>query len=105
MIRASLAVAAFLVVATSGARAADSVVTIDNFTFAPAKTTIAAGTKVTWINRDDIPHLIVGTPPSGSIRSQPLDTGDSFSFVFDRPGSYDYFCGLHPKMVGSIVVK
>jgi amicyanin len=78
-------------------------ITIDNFTFAPAELTVSAGATVTWINHDDIPHLVVDK--NKLYRSPALDTDDSYSFTFTQPGSYDYFCGLHPHMTGKIVVK
>src|SRR5262245_25715338 len=84
-------------------RAQEATVTIDNFTFAPAALTVAAGTKVAWKNQDDIPHSIVER--NQRFRSKALDTDESFSFTFSSAGSYDYFCGLHPHMVGRIIVK
>jgi plastocyanin len=83
--------------------AAEATVTIDNFTFAPAELTVAVGTTVTWKNHDDIPHSVVER--TQKFRSKALDTDDSFSFTFTSAGSYDYFCGLHPHMVGRIIVK
>ena len=77
-------------------------VRIDNFTFSPATLTVTAGTTVTWINGDDIPHAIAAK--DRSFRSKTLDTDDRFSFVFRMPGAYDYFCTLHPHMVGKIIV-
>jgi plastocyanin len=88
--------------AASPARAADLDVKIDNFTFAPQKLTVKVGTTVTWSNEDDIPHTVVST---GHFRSKPLDTGDKFSFVFTTPGTYEYFCSLHPHMTGTITVE
>jgi plastocyanin len=79
-------------------------VTIDNFSFAPQTLTVKAGTAVTWTNRDDIPHGI-GSANNAFKRSAALDTGDSFSFTFTTPATYQYFCYLHPHMVGSIVVE
>jgi amicyanin len=79
-------------------------VTIDNFSFAPATVMVKAGTTVTWTNRDDIPHGIVSANNAFK-RGPALDTDDSFSFTFTTPGTYQYFCYLHPKMVGSIVVE
>ena len=76
---------------------------IDNFSFTPPTLTVQAGTKVTWTNRDDIPHNIVSSEQK--FKSKPLDTDDSYSFTFDEPGTYQYFCGLHPKMVGKVVVE
>ena len=78
-------------------------VAIDNFTFGPAFIVVKPGTTVTWTNRDDIPHLVVADDKS--YRSPPLDTGDSFTRRFDKPGDYPYFCGLHPKMVGVVRVS
>jgi len=78
-------------------------ITIDNFTFAPAELTVSAGATVTWVNHDDIPHSIVDK--NKLFRSRALDTDDSYSFTFTQPGSYDYFCGLHPHMTGKIVVR
>ena len=79
-------------------------VSIDNFSFTPAAVTVKAGTTVTWINKDDIPHAI-GSANNAFPRSKALDTDDSYSFTFATPGTYQYFCTLHPKMVGSIVVE
>lgn len=79
-------------------------VTIDNFSFAPATLTVPAGTKITWVNRDDAPHKIVSAGKAFSA-SPVLDTGDRYSFSFAKTGTYDYFCSLHPKMVGKIVVQ
>jgi plastocyanin len=80
-----------------------SVVTIDNFTFGPKELTIAVGTTVKWVNHDDIPHTVV--EKNTTFRSKALDTDDSYSFTFASAGSFDYFCGLHPHMVGKIIVK
>jgi amicyanin len=81
----------------------DNVVTIDNFTFTAPELTIAVGTTVKWVNHDDIPHNVV--EKNKAFRSKALDTDDSYSFTFASAGTYDYFCGLHPKMQGKIVVK
>ena len=78
-------------------------VKIDNFSFSPPKLTVPVWAKVTWTNRDDIPHNIVSTEQK--FKSKPLDTDDSFTTSFTAPGTYKYFCGLHPKMVGTIVVE
>jgi plastocyanin len=78
-------------------------VTIDNFTFTPPDLTVAAGTTVTWVNHDDIPHTVV--EKDTKFRSKALDTDDSYSFTFATPGVFDYFCGLHPHMVGKVIVK
>ena len=78
-------------------------VKIDNFSFTPATLTVPVGATVTWVNNDDIPHNIVSSEQK--FKSKPLDTGDKFSFTFSDAGTYQYFCGLHPKMVGKIVVE
>jgi amicyanin len=78
-------------------------VKIDNFSFAPATLTVPVGTEVTWTNRDDIPHNVVND--DASIKSKVLDTDDKFSFTFTKPGTYKYFCSIHPKMQGTVVVK
>jgi plastocyanin len=85
------------------ANAEAGVVKIDNFTFSPATLIVAPGTTVTWTNDDDIPHTVAAKDKS--FRSKPMDTGNQFSYTFATPGEYDYFCSLHPHMVGKIVVK
>jgi plastocyanin len=82
---------------------AANVVTIDNFTFAPKELTVAAGTTVKWINHDDIPHTVV--EKNLSFRSKALDTDGTYSYTFASAGTFEYFCGLHPHMVGKIIVK
>ena len=81
-----------------------SAISIDNFSFTPAMLTVKAGTTVTWTNHDDIPHGIASSDKAFK-RSKALDTDDSYSFTFTTPGTYQYFCYLHPHMVGSIVVE
>jgi plastocyanin len=78
-------------------------VKIDNFSFSPATLTVPAGTTVTWTNRDDIPHTAVST--DGAFKSKVLDTDEKFSFTFSKPGTYPYFCSIHPKMTGKVVVQ
>jgi amicyanin len=78
-------------------------VTIDNFTFNPQRLTIKTGSTVTWTNKDDIPHAIASV--SALFRSKALDTDDNYSFTFTTPGTYQYFCSLHPHMTGTIVVE
>jgi amicyanin len=80
-------------------------VKIDNFSFSPATLTIAAGTTVTWINRDDIPHTVVTSDDPKAFKSKALDTDDKFSFAFTKAGTYSYFCSIHPKMTGKVVVQ
>jgi plastocyanin len=83
--------------------AAQNQIVIENFSFKPATLTVKAGTKVTWVNRDDVPHTATDTDKR--FNSGALDTDDHFSFTFEKPGTYDYFCALHPKMTGRVVVK
>src|SRR5579862_2911793 len=78
-------------------------VKIDNFTFAPLTLTVAAGTTVTWTNKDDIPHNVVSADKA--FKSKVMDTDEKFSFTFTKAGNYDYFCGIHPKMTGKVVVQ
>lgn len=76
---------------------------IDNFTFGPTSLTVSSGTTVTWINNDDVPHTVVSDDKV--FRSKALDTDDKFSYTFTKPGTYNYFCSVHPKMTAKIVVK
>jgi plastocyanin len=102
----ALAVAMFAVgppFAAASARAADTEVRIDNFAFVPQRLTVKAGTTVTWINDDDIPHTVASV--TKMFKSSALDTRDKFSFMFGAPGTYEYFCSLHPHMTGVVVVE
>jgi plastocyanin len=83
--------------------ASPGVVIAHNFMFAPLTVTVKAGTTVTWTNKDEEPHTVVSL--TGLFRSGALDTNDSFSFRFDKPGSYSYICTIHPRMTGTIVVQ
>lgn len=94
---------AMLAFAAVAAQDASNVITIDNFTFSPKEVTVAVGTTVKWVNHDDIPHTIV--EKKTTFRSKALDTDDSYSFTFTSAGDFDYFCGLHPHMVGKVIVK
>ena len=78
-------------------------VVIDNFTYTPPELTVAVGTTVKWVNHDDIPHTVVEN--NKIFRSKALDTDDSYSFTFTSAGTFSYFCSLHPKMQGKIIVK
>jgi amicyanin len=89
--------------AARSAPATDAEVDIDQFTFLPQRITVKAGTTVTWINEDDVPHTIVSS--SKVFKSKALDTADKFSFTFTTPGTYDYFCSVHPHMTGAVVVE
>src|SRR3979409_1449570 len=82
---------------------ATSEVKIDNFSFGPTTLTVAVGTTVTWTNRDDIPHTVVSDEKV--FKSRVLDTDEKFSFTFTKPGTYPYFCSVHPKMTGKVVVQ
>jgi plastocyanin len=98
------AMLAFGAIAAQDATTKDtSEITIDNFTFTPKELTVAVGTTVKWVNHDDIPHTVV--EKKTTFRSKALDTDDSYSFTFSSAGTFDYFCGLHPHMVGQIIVK
>src|SRR3954470_9919951 len=77
-------------------------VAVDNFSFTPATTSVPVGTTITWTNRDDVPHVVASTEQK--FKSPVLDTDGKFSHLFDAPGAYNYFCSLHPKMTGRIVV-
>jgi plastocyanin len=85
------------------AAAAAAEVKVDNFSFSPATLTVAAGTTVTWTNRDDIPHNVVSTDKV--FKSKVMDTDEKFSYTFTKAGSYSYFCSIHPHMTGAVVVK
>lgn len=102
-----LGVSAFLVNAAPHEAApapANAAVKIDNFAFAPTELTVAAGTTVEWINRDDIPHTVVSDDKT-TFKSKALDTDDKFSYTFTKPGTYNYFCSIHPKMTAKIIVQ
>jgi plastocyanin len=100
---ATILAAVVIPTAAENASPADAVA-IDNFTFTPASLTVKAGTTVTWTNRDDIPHGIAASNNEFK-KSKALDTDDNFSFTFTTPGTYKYFCYIHPHMVGTIVVE
>jgi amicyanin len=101
---ASLVAILGLGLVTSGGRALadDATIKIANFTFDPPTLTVKAGTTVTWVNADDIPHLI--SEKDGKFRSPALDTDEKFSQTFSTPGTVEYYCAIHPKMTGKIVV-
>ena len=89
--------------ASPAANSAPVEITIDNFTFTPSSITVKAGTPITWTNRDDIPHTVVSS--DFVFKSKALDTDDKFSFTITKPGTYTYFCSLHPKMTAKVVVQ
>jgi plastocyanin len=76
---------------------------IDNFSFSPASLTVSVGTKLTWTNKDDVPHNVVSK--DGYFSSKALDTDDKFSFTFDKAGTYDYYCSIHPRMTAKVIVQ
>ena len=78
-------------------------VKIDNFVFGPQAITVPVGTTVTWTNSDDIPHTAVST--DGIFKSKVMDTDEKFSYTFAKAGTYSYYCSVHPKMTGQVVVK
>jgi len=81
-----------------------TVVKIDNFSFSPATITVPVGTTVRWTNADDIPHTVVSDDKT-TFKSKALDTDEQFTYTFTKPGTYSYFCSIHPKMTGTIVVQ
>src|SRR5437870_10861948 len=83
--------------------AATTEVKIDNFSFGPETLTVAVGATVTWTNRDDIPHTVVST--DGVFKSKVRDTDEKFSYTFAKTGTYPYYCSVHPKMTGKVVVQ
>ncbi len=89
--------------ASAGHSAQAAEIKVDNFTFSPETLRAPANSTVTWTNKDDVPHVIAST--DGLFRSKGLDTDDHYSFKFTKPGTYTYFCAIHPKMTGKIVVR
>jgi len=78
-------------------------VKIDNFSFTPQTITVKAGSTITWTNRDDIPHTVTST--ESVFKSKTLDTDDKFTTTLTKPGTYSYFCSIHPKMTGKVIVE
>jgi len=95
--------AALFLLAAAPAAAGEAAVKIGNFTFGPQELKVKSGTTVTWTNEDDIPHTVTST--TMAFKSKALDSDDKFSFTFSTPGTYQYFCSLHPHMTGTIVVE
>ena len=91
------------VTADDQSSAANAEVKIDNFSFGPQTLTVPVGATVTWTNRDDIPHTSVST--DGLFKSKVMDTDEKFSYTFAKAGTYAYYCSIHPKMTGQVVVK
>lgn len=84
-------------------KATREVVQIDNFSFTPPTLTVHPGTTVTWVNKDDVPHTVTSTEQK--FKSRALDTDERFSYTFSAPGTYDYFCSVHPHMTAKVVVQ
>ena len=93
-----------LALSSSDIPASGATIKIDNFSFGPATITIPAGSTVTWTNDDDVPH-VVSSDDNKMFKSKALDTDDRFSFTFTKPGTYNYYCAIHPKMTAKIVVQ
>lgn len=89
--------------AADAPNAAATTVKIDNFSFSPMTLEVNRGATVTWVNKDDIPHVVAST--TGKFKSRAIDTDGTFAFTFTEPGTYEYYCSVHPKMTGKIVVK
>ena len=102
LIAAALGAALVLAGPLAASAAESPMVRIDNFTFNPPTLTVPKGTTVTWLNADDIPHKVAGSDRPW--KSPVMDTDERFSFTFDDPGTFAYFCSLHPHMTGTIVV-
>ncbi len=83
--------------------ASPETVKIDNFSFTPQTLTIHPGTKVIWVNKDDVPHTV--TSNDNKFKSRALDTDERFSYTFSAPGTYNYYCSVHPHMTGKVVVQ
>jgi plastocyanin len=103
-----LALAAVLILHPTRAKSDDTKaspaeVRVDNFTFGPDTLTVRANSTVTWVNKDDVPHVIASD--DGLFKSKALDTDDKYSYTFAKAGTYSYYCSIHPKMVGKIVVQ
>ena len=83
--------------------ASGNVIEIKEYKFTPDKLTVHEGASVTWINRDQVPHTVVEA--NKAFRSAALDTNDKFTYTFETPGTYTYFCSLHPQMTGTVTVQ
>jgi plastocyanin len=103
-ITATAAFCLMLSVATPLAAADDpNTIVVKSYMFTPMKLTVKAGTKITWMNKDEEPHTVASD--EGLFRSSALDTDEAFSYKFDKPGTYHYTCSIHPRMVGTITVE
>src|SRR5438874_6133563 len=84
-------------------KASPAQVNVDNFSFGPGTLIVPANSTVTWVNKDDVPHEIASN--DGLFKSKALDTDDKYSYTFSKAGSYSYYCSIHPKMIGKVVVQ
>jgi plastocyanin len=103
-----LAIAAALLFGSTRVKGADvksapAEVRVDNFTFGPDTITVPVNSSVTWVNKDDVPHVIASN--DGLFKSKALDTDDKYSYTFTKAGTYLYYCSIHPKMVGKVIVQ
>ena len=102
-----LALATILILHPTRAKSEDKAspleVRVDNFTFGPDTLTVPVNSTVTWVNKDDLPHVIASS--DGVFKSKALDTDDKYSYTFTKAGTYAYYCSIHPKMVGKIIVQ
>ena len=108
MLAVSLVFAAVLVLHPTRAKSEDTKaspteVRVDNFTFGPDTLTVPVNSTVSWVNKDDVPHVIASN--DGLFKSKALDTDDKYSYTFSKAGTYSYYCSIHPKMVGKVVVE
>jgi plastocyanin len=102
-IRSPLMAAAMAMIWAACEAAAPNNIEVKDFMFSPTTLTVEAGAQVSWVNKDDEPHTVVSD--TGLFRSGALDTDEKFSFKFDKPGTYHFTCSIHPRMVGTIIVK
>jgi len=77
---------------------------IDNFSFGPSTLTVPVGATVTWTNQDDVPHSVTSAEGK-TLKSPVLDTDQKFSYTFTEAGTYPYYCAIHPKMTGKVIVR
>ena len=108
MVAMSLAIVALFILQAPLAKSEETKaqgleVRVDNFTFSPDTITVPLNSSVTWVNKDDIPHVIASN--DGLFKSKALDTDQQYSFTFTKAGTYPYYCSIHPKMTGKIIVQ
>jgi plastocyanin len=101
--RLQLVAAAMAMMCSASEGAVPNSIEVRDFMFMPTTITVNTGDQVTWVNKDDEPHTVVSD--TGIFRSGAMDTDETFSFKFDKPGTYHFTCSIHPRMVGTVVVK